>query len=356
MKISVCIIMKNEQVHIGKCLKALIDNGFGDNGERGEIILVDTGSDDESVSTASEYLSNIYTYKWENDFSKAKNYAVSLAKNDMVLVIDADEYITCFDEKSVNEFLNCDGNIIGQIKRANYTSEGGIQYDVTERLYNRKKFAFSGKIHEQLIPVDKTAFSYKEVNIQIDHDGYLLSAEKLKEKAERNNQLLFEMLKDSPEDPYIYFQIAQSYMLSRDIEKAEQWFSKGLSFDVNPDMTYVQMMVTGYGQCLMNNGKCQEAMGLIGVYDAFSKYPDYVFMVGQIYLNNNKPIEAYQEFYKCLSMKGERAKGITSYYALHNIAVINEMLGEKDGAVIFYKKAAELGYERSIQRLKELGL
>lgn len=354
--ISVCIIVKNEEVKIEKCLKALKKSGVGDN-DFGEIIVTDTGSTDNTKAVALKYTNKVFDYKWNDNFAMAKNFCIDKATYDYVLVLDSDEYITKISSRTVEDFIVNHPNDIGQIKRANYidvNGNKGIQNDVTERLFNRKLYSFKGAIHEQVVPKTNICGTYVVTDICIDHDGYLLSEEKLREKTLRNNALLLKELEREPDNPYIYFQIGQSYLLSRDEEKALEYFEKGLAFDVDPKLEWVGMLITGYGQCLLSVGRNEDALNLSGIYDDMSFNPDYIFMMGQIYLANNLPIKAYQEFLKCLRITGARTEGATSYYSLHNIGVINEMLGEIESAKTFYEKAAALGYKRSADRLNEL--
>lgn len=65
--ISLCMIVKNEEMHIARCLESiteLVD----------EIIVVDTGSVDRTVDIVSNYTSKIYSYPWKDDFSDARNF------------------------------------------------------------------------------------------------------------------------------------------------------------------------------------------------------------------------------------------------------------------------------------------
>ena len=113
------------------------------------------------------------------------------------------------------------------------------------------------------------------------------------------------------------------------------------------------MMLIGYGEALLALGREKEALEYFtGVYERFSFTPEVVFLMGQIYLNNGMLLQAYAEYLKCLQMKPNRTEGVTSFYAYHSIALINEMLGEREAAIGFYKKAGD--YPRSKQRLKEL--
>ena len=92
--VSVCIIAKNEEAHIEECCKRLQPYGF-------EIVLVDTGSKDRTVELARRYTDRIFSFDWCDDFSAAKNYALSKASHDWILSLDCDEYIETIDTKAL---------------------------------------------------------------------------------------------------------------------------------------------------------------------------------------------------------------------------------------------------------------
>ena len=96
MMISACIITKDEEKNIDRCLesiKNIVD----------EIIIVDTGSNDNTVNVAKRYSNKIFHYVWEDDFSKARNFAIEKANGDYILFLDADEYLDCYFD--LKEFL-----------------------------------------------------------------------------------------------------------------------------------------------------------------------------------------------------------------------------------------------------------
>ena len=202
MDLSVCIIMKNEEANIGHCLSALIGHGF----PKEKIVLVDTGSTDRSVELASEYLDTVNHFEWIDDFAAAKNYAVSLAPTDMVLILDADEYIEDADWAGVERAIREHADEAGMILRDNLIEKDGIRgmhRDRTERLYDRREYAFFYPIHEQLLKKDGSQAGYYEIPIRVSHSGYLLSPETAKKKAERNIRLLLKELEHKKDDPYI---------------------------------------------------------------------------------------------------------------------------------------------------------
>lgn len=86
MKINIAMIVKNEEVCLAKCLESV--KGLGD------IFIVDTGSNDKTLEIARRFTEKISFYKWDNNFSNARNYGLKqIPKNTWVFQIDADEYI-----------------------------------------------------------------------------------------------------------------------------------------------------------------------------------------------------------------------------------------------------------------------
>ncbi|MCR4907649.1 MAG: glycosyltransferase family 2 protein [Lachnospiraceae bacterium] len=94
MTISLCMIVKNEEDILSRCLDSL-------KGLMDEIIIVDTGSTDRTKEIAAKYTDLIYDYKWDDDFSAARNFAFSLATMDYIYSADADEVL---DEENRRKF------------------------------------------------------------------------------------------------------------------------------------------------------------------------------------------------------------------------------------------------------------
>src|SRR4030066_756382 len=82
--ISACMIVKNEEKFLAQCLKSIKD-------AVDEIIIVDTGSTDNTVEIAQSFGAKVYHHPWRNSFSEARNHSLSYATCDWILQIDADE-------------------------------------------------------------------------------------------------------------------------------------------------------------------------------------------------------------------------------------------------------------------------
>ncbi len=86
MKFSLCMIVKNESAVLRACLDSLKEI-------MDEIIIVDTGSTDDTKKIAAEYTPYLYDFEWHNDFAAARNFAFSKATGDYIYSADADEVV-----------------------------------------------------------------------------------------------------------------------------------------------------------------------------------------------------------------------------------------------------------------------
>ncbi len=148
--ISVCMIVKNEEACLGKCLDSL--KGIGD-----EFIVVDTGSTDNTINIAKEKGAKVYNFQWTGDFSDARNYAFSLATCDYIYSADADEEI---DEENRERFINLKNDIdlldvdIVQMYYSNqlaYRTVYNFDRELRPKLFKRvRQFVWIDPIHEQV--------------------------------------------------------------------------------------------------------------------------------------------------------------------------------------------------------------
>ena len=360
MNLSICIIAKNEEKNIERCLKCLQPYGF-------EIIVVDTGSTDATKKIASHYTSTIYDFEWCNDFAAAKNFAISKATNEFVMVIDSDEYLESIDSGRLQQLLVKSSEKVGRIQRKNMFTRSNYQQENVEwinRIFSKEKFHYEGRIHEQVTALDGEPYETYQAPVVILHSGYDLTEEERKAKAERNSALLLQELehlksevdmnpRSAEQIPYIIYQLGKSYYMAGDYAKACEYFSEGLSFDLEPKLEYVIDMVETYGYALINSGQAETALFFENIYEEFGDCADFKFLMGLIYMNNEMFDEAVSEFLKAIEYKECRNTGANSYLAFYNAGVIFECCGMIDEAKEFYKKSGD--YAPAIARMKELG-
>lgn len=344
--ISVCIITKNEAENLEKCLKALKPYPF-------EIVVVDTGSADRSVEVAKQYTDHVRQFAWIDDFSAARNFAAACASNDLLFPIDTDEILTSLDWEQLQAAVTAHPESVGHIKRLDYfeTNDGLNCYDVMiERLYDRRYYQYQGAIHEALVPITDIPYTDYEAPIVIDHAGYLGNTEKLREKAERNLALLEKEMTKNPNDPYPYFQTAQSYLLMRDHESACKYFQAAIERDPPPEADYTRMLVTNYGHCLLNLDRPGEAVSLLSYYEHYDDCMDYLCMIGLVYMMIGQPLRALPEFVKAISapVRDSVDPRSPSYY----VGYLYEFFGQKDIARTHYQNCGD--YAPAVEALARL--
>lgn len=346
--LSVCIIAKNEEKHIGECLKRLSIYGF-------EIVLTDTGSTDQTVEIAQKYTDRIYHFDWCDDFSAAKNFCMQKASYDWILSLDCDEYIEQLDVSVLARCMKQYPEHAGRILiRSRFLHGGETTYEQTRvsRLADRRYFHFAGAVHEQLERLDGKMKSVYDAPVTILHVGYDETETDMQEKSRRNIALLQAQLDREGPDPYLYFQLGQSYRRLGDAENAFQSLDAGLSMEVDPGLDYVKTMVESYGYTLLDLKRAQDALGLAELYDVFAVRADFVFLMGLIYMNNGLFDDAIAEFEKSTTMEEFAVDGVNSYMAYYNIGVIYECTGHMEEARTYYEKCG--GYAPAVKRLKSL--
>ena len=99
ISISMCMIVKNEQEILARCLDSYA-------GTYDELIIVDTGSTDNTKEIAAHYTDKIYDFEWINDFSAARNFAFSKAGCDYIFSADADEVLDDANNYALRELMH----------------------------------------------------------------------------------------------------------------------------------------------------------------------------------------------------------------------------------------------------------
>lgn len=350
--ISICIIAKNEEKHLEAFFQSIQKATAG---YPVEIVFVDTGSTDRSIAIAQKYTDTICHFTWIGDFSAARNYSIQKASHDWILVLDCDEYIVDLSMDSLYRMAAQYPTAVGMLKRKNHNELNGtdsIYTDEVERFFNRRYFHYEAIIHEQVCSLSHTPFERVAVQLTVDHCGYNGTREEMELKTRRNNELLFKMLADNPNDPYLYFQIGQSYNSIHDDANAAYYYGKGLEFDLDPRLEYVQMMVIAYGYNLLHLERYEEALAYRNIYEEFATGADFVCLMGLIYLRNGLVIQAMKEFLRATTFENARTEGANSFIPTYNMGCINEVLGDTSAAIALYKKCGS--FKPALDRLKEL--
>jgi glycosyltransferase involved in cell wall biosynthesis len=228
MKLSVAMMVKNEEAHLKRCLDSVLPL-FP------EIIVLDTGSTDSTMEIAKKYTRHVYHQSWQDNFALHRNKSFSYATGDWVLQIDADEELI-FEKSAyadalikflskIPDHVNACALLLKDWRKS--TQKFVAEHDVV-RLFRNGRVKYKRRIHNE--PVYNGDAALIQDGIWLKHHGYDLTDEQKKKKAKRTVGLLELSLKEDPKDYASYFYLTHAYSSWKDdgqkaLEFAEKYFS-----------------------------------------------------------------------------------------------------------------------------------
>ena len=255
MKISACIIAKNESGNIEQCIRSL-------KKQVDEIILVDTGSSDPTVLIAKSCGAVVFHYQWNNDFAAARNFAIMQATGDWIVFLDADEYLVLQPNTNLHDRLQCVEReynaILTKLINIDVDQQNKkLDFFYTIRIFrHRSGLRYQGKIHEQLYEETGEAVNAIEIRdeIIIYHTGY--SMNRLVEKSKRNIIMLKRELTKGNVNYLNYRHLAECYTNLEDYQQALVYLRKAQSMP-ETKTTYAsrfyQIYLVALRECQLKN-------------------------------------------------------------------------------------------------------
>lgn len=220
--ISAALIVRDEATFIEGCLQSLVGNVD-------EIVLVDTGSRDDTVAIARRYPVKLHHFAWCNDFSAARNHALAQATGDWILYIDADERLSIPDRGALDRQLADPRNVGLQVRfhpRVDWTA-----YEELRLFRNHPRIRFHGVIHERIQPgieemVRNEGREVGSSSVELSHLGYEPDQ---RPKNPRNIPLLRDYLTREPERLYCWWHLGECLRMEGDDAAAIEAWSQGIA-------------------------------------------------------------------------------------------------------------------------------
>lgn len=166
MTLSVTLIVKDEEAVLSRCLNAA--RKFAD-----EIIVVDTGSTDQTKNIARKFTDKVYDFEWVYDFSAARNFALSKAECDFIMWLDADDFIDDANVEKIKKIKADDGFDLGYLYYVSEDGDGNPSFKYyRERIFRRSEnFAFAGAVHEAVSPRGRLKYFDAEIRHRKEKEG-----------------------------------------------------------------------------------------------------------------------------------------------------------------------------------------
>lgn len=252
-KLSVCMIVKNESRWIEQSLSSVMN--WVD-----EMIVVDTGSSDNTAEIAQSMGANVYHYEWDDDFSKARNYSISKATGDWILVIDADEVISKDDANNIRTLIENPTGDMYYLIQTTYCEEsatlgwipnhlsvpesqgypGYLESPLVRLFKNSGEIYFNGCVHEHAQHNNKKIIGIQSL-IRIHHYGKYSPKEVTSKKEDLYLRLGIEKCTKNPDDAHAWYELGVQYWGMNHEAEAIEAFHKSEKLDPNHIRTIIAL-------------------------------------------------------------------------------------------------------------------
>ncbi len=241
--IALCMIVKNEEANLARCLESV-------RGLVSEINIVDTGSSDNTIRLAESLGAKMRREQWVNDYSRARNASIEMARAEWILVLDADEVLSpdaihkieaAVRRPGIDGYVLPTRNYMNDPSVANFVANDG-GYEPARafkgwvesrkvRLFKRRNgIRFEGEIHEVIGPSIRRSGGRTEfLDAAVHHFGFLAPADTLKEKAARMLALAEAKCESQNRNYQAHYELGVILAQLGSLEKAENSFRKAIA-------------------------------------------------------------------------------------------------------------------------------
>lgn len=357
-RLALCMIVKDEADNLADCLKSV--QGLVD-----EMIVVDTGSSDDTMAIAKEFGASVYTIEWQNDFARARNVACDHAGGDWILVLDADEVLNVVDHDRIRALIaNDDADAYSLLQRT-YQGQstlagwqaltkpdpfargcpGYLDNPLVRLFRNQPGIRFKGRLHE-VVDHDLMAGHKKIVatDIPIHHYEKLLGPKRLKRKQALYRAIGEAKIKQDPRDDRGLSELGVLYLEMGMAAEAEQALNQAvLAAPGNLRAAF------NLGVAKARQGRPDEAANL---YEKILKQnPDHLGATN----NLAQILQESGQYEKALNLYEKGLKNNPNHHVLHyNCGLVLEKIGDTTRAQTHFQKAVDIdpGFEQALKKLK----
>jgi FkbM family methyltransferase len=307
-----------------------------------EVVVVDTGSKDETPRFAQRLGARLFRFPWCDDFSAARNESLRHARGEWVFWMDSDDTIDADCGRRLKELAArpADPSVLGYVMQVHCPGAGaGGHVDVTvvdhvKLFRNRPDLRFEGRIHEQILPAIRRAGGEAAwTDLFVVHSGYDHSPEGQQRKLERDLRLLHLELKERPDHPFTLFNLGMTYADVADYRRGAEFLRRSIAHS-GPAESHLRKAYALLVYCEAQLGESQAAgetcrRGL----ELFPDDLELRFRKGILLHAAGRLREAAQAYEDILRHQGERYftsvdRGMQGFKARQNLALVYTDLGD----------------------------
>jgi GT2 family glycosyltransferase/tetratricopeptide (TPR) repeat protein/2-polyprenyl-3-methyl-5-hydroxy-6-metoxy-1,4-benzoquinol methylase len=335
VRLSLCMIVRDNAGTLGAALESIrpwVD----------EMVVVDTGSTDDTPQIAARLGARVFHFLWCDDFSAARNESLRHARGRWVFWMDSDDTIDPDRGRRLRE-LACqegDPSVLGYVVQVHCPGPGDEGHsDVTvvdhvKLFRNLPGLRFEGRIHEQVLPaIRRLGGAVAWTDLFVTHSGYDHSPEGQKRKLERDLRLLHKEHQERGEHPFTLFNLGMTYADTGAFREAANYLRRSIARS-GPDESHLRK---AYALLVYSLGKlgeheeareaCAEGLAL------FPEDPELTFRRAMLLHERGELQESARTYLALLAARPERHftsvdRGILGFKARHNLAHVYGDLGD----------------------------
>jgi len=337
------MIVRNEAERLSHCLESVRD--LVD-----EMVVLDTGSTDETVAIAQSFGATVGSYKWNDDFAAARNAALEQVTGDWVLVLDADETLVEAAIPAIRQSIANDNLLVVNLVRHEIGAEQS-PYSLVSRLFRRHPAVRFDRPYHALI--DDSVLTLKEQEahwqvadlpmVAIAHAGYEPGTISQQNKAARAQAALERYLANHPDDVYAHSKLGAIYVQANDFEHGLATLKRGLKLQeqqpsANPHLTYELHYHLGIARTRQSLPELA-----LSHYRVALKQPigDRLKLGAALNLGNllkaSGNLDAAREMYEtCIQIDADFAR------AHFNLGTVLRAMGKPQQAIAHYERALQI--------------
>ncbi|WP_414752180.1 tetratricopeptide repeat protein [Anabaena sp. CCY 9910] len=350
MKLSLCMIVKNEATALPKCLSSVVN-------VVNEIVVLDTGSQDGTPHIARQFGAEVYDFVWCNDFSIARNTALKYVTGDWVLVLDADETLTPAIVPHLKNAIASEEYLLVNLMRQEVGAEQS-PYSLVSRLFrNHPEIRFERPYHA-LVDDSVSAILQKEPQWQIGylqgvgilHAGYQKSAIAQNNKYAKAQTTMEGFLATHPHDPYVCSKLGALYVETGKIDKGMELLKRG----INACQEEYEILYELHYHLGIAYNRLKNPQQAIYHYQTAIKLPIYPMLKLGAYNNLGSLLKAAGDLNGAKKAYETALKIDTNFATGHyNLGMICKAMGLFTEAIACYQKAIKLkpNYAEAYQNL-----